>query len=299
MKKYTALFALIICSTSFAYRDLETGTFLTRDPIGFEDGPNQYCYVHANPIIHFDAYGLDTFFVLGSYNDNGKLCTFTPEAKASYMKSIGDTGQAHDVQWSGENNADGINQGAENIKAAVDTFRSKNPDTPANVVGYSNGGNAVIEASNKGAKFDNTVTVGTPVTEAHQPSDSSTLGNWYNVYSDKDPVQANGGNQHKLFGQEFGPAGRTFDKTKNPNVTNIKVPQNDLSSSAAKVKRAATEHFKIQNEKGPQALASHIAQQGTTPSQPAPKTPSDEEITVPDTEQTPPATNEDDTNTQS
>ncbi len=40
------------------YRDLETGTFLTRDPIGYGDGPNMYCYVHCNPITHFDAFGL-------------------------------------------------------------------------------------------------------------------------------------------------------------------------------------------------------------------------------------------------
>ena len=40
------------------YRDLETGTFLTRDPIRYADGPNMYCYVHCNPITHFDPLGL-------------------------------------------------------------------------------------------------------------------------------------------------------------------------------------------------------------------------------------------------
>jgi RHS repeat-associated protein len=40
------------------YRDLETGTFLTRDPIGYADGPNVYCYVHCNPITSFDPLGL-------------------------------------------------------------------------------------------------------------------------------------------------------------------------------------------------------------------------------------------------
>ena len=40
------------------YRDLETGVFLTRDPIGYADGPNIYCYVSCNPITHFDALGL-------------------------------------------------------------------------------------------------------------------------------------------------------------------------------------------------------------------------------------------------
>jgi RHS repeat-associated protein len=40
------------------FRDLETGVFLTRDPIGYADGPNVYCYVHCNPITHFDPLGL-------------------------------------------------------------------------------------------------------------------------------------------------------------------------------------------------------------------------------------------------
>ena len=44
------------------YRDLETGTFLTRDPIRYADGPNMYCYVHCNPITSFDPLGLDNLF---------------------------------------------------------------------------------------------------------------------------------------------------------------------------------------------------------------------------------------------
>ena len=43
------------------YRDLETGTFLTRDPIRYADGPNMYCYVHCNPITYFDPLGLNWF----------------------------------------------------------------------------------------------------------------------------------------------------------------------------------------------------------------------------------------------
>ena len=43
-----------------AYRDLETGTFLTRDPAGMVDGPNLYAYVRQNPWTHFDPEGLET-----------------------------------------------------------------------------------------------------------------------------------------------------------------------------------------------------------------------------------------------
>lgn len=40
------------------YRDLEAGVFITRDPAGFEDGPNVYTYVRQNPWTMFDPLGL-------------------------------------------------------------------------------------------------------------------------------------------------------------------------------------------------------------------------------------------------
>ena len=40
------------------YRDLEFGVFLTRDPMGFVDGPNDYTYVRQNPYTFFDPLGL-------------------------------------------------------------------------------------------------------------------------------------------------------------------------------------------------------------------------------------------------
>jgi len=49
---------LSLLNEGFRYRDLDTGTFLTRDPIGYGDGSNIYCYVHCNPITKFDALGL-------------------------------------------------------------------------------------------------------------------------------------------------------------------------------------------------------------------------------------------------
>ena len=42
------------------YRDLETGVFLTRDPLGMVDGPNEYAYVRQNPWSKFDPEGLFT-----------------------------------------------------------------------------------------------------------------------------------------------------------------------------------------------------------------------------------------------
>ena len=47
-----------LLNEGFRYRDLETGTFLTRDPLGFVDGPNVYTYVRQNPWTKFDPLGL-------------------------------------------------------------------------------------------------------------------------------------------------------------------------------------------------------------------------------------------------
>jgi RHS repeat-associated protein len=49
-----------LLNEGFRYRDLETGTFITRDPLGFVDGPNLYAYVVQNPWTYFDPEGLKT-----------------------------------------------------------------------------------------------------------------------------------------------------------------------------------------------------------------------------------------------
>jgi len=45
-----------LLNEGFRYRDLETGTWLSRDPAGFVDGPNLYAYVRCNPWTCFDPH---------------------------------------------------------------------------------------------------------------------------------------------------------------------------------------------------------------------------------------------------
>jgi RHS repeat-associated protein len=47
-----------LLNEGFRYRDMETGTFISRDPLGLVDGPNVYCYVRQNPWSAFDPDGL-------------------------------------------------------------------------------------------------------------------------------------------------------------------------------------------------------------------------------------------------
>ncbi len=63
MKKITLILPILLgylLSTvpCHAYRDLETGVFLSRDPAGQVDGPNVYTYVRQNPWTGFDPEGL-------------------------------------------------------------------------------------------------------------------------------------------------------------------------------------------------------------------------------------------------
>jgi RHS repeat-associated protein len=70
-----------LLNEGFRYRDLETGTFITRDPLGFVDGPNVYTYVVQNPWTKFDPLGLYVVYVQSepvegeSYNEVNE---FTP-----------------------------------------------------------------------------------------------------------------------------------------------------------------------------------------------------------------------------
>ncbi|MES2708703.1 MAG: DUF5615 family PIN-like protein [Verrucomicrobiota bacterium] len=50
--------ALGLLNEGFRWRDIRTGTFLSRDPAGFVDGPNLYSYVRQNPWSAFDPEGL-------------------------------------------------------------------------------------------------------------------------------------------------------------------------------------------------------------------------------------------------
>ncbi|ADE53901.1 YD repeat protein [Coraliomargarita akajimensis DSM 45221] len=46
----------------FRYRDLDTGVFLARDQLGYQDGPNLYTYVQQNPFTKFDPQGLSSAY---------------------------------------------------------------------------------------------------------------------------------------------------------------------------------------------------------------------------------------------
>ncbi len=60
-----------LINEGFRYRDRQTNTFITRDPAGFIDGPNDYNYVRHNPWSTWDPNGLATVLIPQTTGDIG------------------------------------------------------------------------------------------------------------------------------------------------------------------------------------------------------------------------------------
>ncbi len=88
---------LNLLNEGFRYRDLETGTFLTRDPIGYGDGPNVYCYVNCNPITQFDAFGL--YLSATPSPDNAQHTNFKLTASVVFEGDFTSDHQSQIMDW--------------------------------------------------------------------------------------------------------------------------------------------------------------------------------------------------------
>jgi RHS repeat-associated protein len=61
-----------LLNEGFRYRDMETGTFISRDPLGLVDGPNVYCYVRQNPWTMWDPEGLTGWALPPQYAESAE-----------------------------------------------------------------------------------------------------------------------------------------------------------------------------------------------------------------------------------
>ena len=76
-----------LLNEGFRYRDLEAGRFISRDPLGFVDGPNVYTYVRQNPWSAFDPYGLNEVTVSGGVNPDTKADNTHDNHWANFVKA--------------------------------------------------------------------------------------------------------------------------------------------------------------------------------------------------------------------
>ncbi|RLA42023.1 MAG: hypothetical protein DRR42_24025, partial [Gammaproteobacteria bacterium] len=80
---------LNLLNEGMRWRDLEKGTFLTRDPLRYKDGPNMYCYVHCNPITRFDAFGLNADDITVTPATKNSPRTVTVSMRVAIMNQTG------------------------------------------------------------------------------------------------------------------------------------------------------------------------------------------------------------------
>jgi RHS repeat-associated protein len=90
-----------LLNEGFRYRDMETGTFISRDPLGLVDGPNVYCYVRQNPWTKIDPLGLNEVVVTGGINvkAQGADATGIPLVDKGFRKFFKFNAAMHDANW--------------------------------------------------------------------------------------------------------------------------------------------------------------------------------------------------------
>jgi RHS repeat-associated protein len=96
-----------LLNEGYRYRDLETGTFLSRDPAGFIDGPNLYAYVSQNPWTYFDPEGLQRKGH-DDYDVKGKGHHVSPVEnwkENKFSKDVQQVLDSHTVGTEGHNNS--------------------------------------------------------------------------------------------------------------------------------------------------------------------------------------------------
>jgi RHS repeat-associated protein len=96
------------------YRDLDTGVFLTRDPLGFKAGPNLYTYVNQNPWTHFDPEGLEPEEIPQDIFNFGKAIVEGAIDAAKY-EAKNAPAQIAAAKQAGENLVKTIDKGAEDL----------------------------------------------------------------------------------------------------------------------------------------------------------------------------------------
>lgn len=99
------------------YYDPSIGRFITRDPIGIEDGPNLYAYVHNNPLTSIDTFGLfDDSFWDTPFIDYKADYSFIGDLSSNVWGSF--TTRCHDFRY-------GLDTGRSmNIESWRDSFSS-------------------------------------------------------------------------------------------------------------------------------------------------------------------------------
>ncbi|GAB4380237.1 MAG: hypothetical protein Kow0075_11410 [Salibacteraceae bacterium] len=241
--------------------DPRLGRWMSLDPHASNyPSLSDYSAFGNSPIIIIDPDGRDIIPVHGTWSDNTTWRNTEGITQAA-NNLFGDDRLRPSFEWSGANYASLRTKAAIQLVDHIRTqMQSKDFNGKITLVGHSHGGNVAIEALNmmvEMEEFDNVelnlLTINTPVRDVYQLSDKAQgRVNHTNVYDDKDPVQANGGNSMVVlpylprtpdfmdpstFGTgEYGSAGRTFDNAENIKVNNPQGVMSDFHNSHNRTK---------------------------------------------------------------
>ena len=178
-KEYSALTGLVYFGAR--YYDPEAGRFLTRDPLGFTGGINQYLYCASDPVNFNDPYGLLTVIIHGL----GKHDEGYSKRLAEVLRSQGET--VIEYQWPGHLATHDIL--VKNLTAQMKNYEqlARSLGENFNVVSHSWGSVLGYESIAKsGANVDNFITMGSPLIGSWPKPENVNF--WKNFISYRDPI---------------------------------------------------------------------------------------------------------------
>ncbi len=175
------------------YYSADKGRFISRDPIGYEDGMNMYAYVGNNPIIFIDVFGTEKhlIYVHGTFV-RGDIGDKTKKFLDKIMEDL-NISKRQLLMWNpGENNKDARSLAAHNLMIRINHL----PESAKIViVAHSHGGNVLKEVTNNTSlnkKIDLGILLGTPVRDDYTLN-RDNINKVANIYDRKDFVQTSGG----------------------------------------------------------------------------------------------------------
>ena len=227
IRTHLLLFSLLFATAlpALAFRDLETGAFISRDPASFVDGPNLYAYVVDNPWTKFDPEGLASEEARAAYP---KL-TFVLDIIHGFTGAI--LGGATMPTGGGNPQTTQENMSALNAKLQSGSLHPLgNPEAFGNALGTA----AMVEGLKGGAKESVADVASEKVTSAERPSPSSSAKD--TKAQTELQVAKTGPYSNLADGPTVGP-GKLFTQTQKKNIiaenvaANEGVPKSDLSGT--------------------------------------------------------------------
>jgi len=192
------------------YYGVAVGRFLTPDPAA--SGINLYSYASTDPVSSFDPEGLVTVIVSGTSEQNAEWSQPGSPMFNMIRDHFGESDECMFIfDWStsvsGTVFGDAMRAAAPILDQLIERAIRRCPGQPLNLVGYSHGGNVIIEYLNQpyANYVSNVVTLGTPSRIDFELNASALkrFGNFCAISLDNDGVQFGGAHPVQILSYVF------------------------------------------------------------------------------------------------